>query len=101
MSATKTITLEQWQIKEMLQNIEDADGKISFRSICNQSDKVYGTSGSNLRRAFQRKWDKVHRMKIGKYVKYLEKYDVGLSAGTQKNSVTQLISKATHLLKKT
>ena len=81
------LRLEDWQIKELLVDIEKAGGRLvkgDFLNVCNQSNRIYGSPGSDLRRAFQKILSNYNRHKPLSYLNLLQQYDIQPSPATQR-----------------
>jgi hypothetical protein len=85
-------SLQLWQVKQLLQDVEETSRySINFLETCNFCPKIYGESGSLLRRAFQKKLEHLKRLTVEKYVHLLKRSEVEPGLATQR-----LLSEAEH-----
>jgi hypothetical protein len=84
--------LEDWQVKELLIDIEKIGGRgktNQFLEICNRNVRIYGSSGSEKRRRFQRALENLKRRKPQSYLDLVLKHDVQPSAATLREAEVQ------------
>jgi hypothetical protein len=80
-----TTVLDPFQLKQLLQDVEakDMDRKeVSLLNICNDDKRLYGTKGSDIRRAYQLKFNYIKGWPIDRYIDCLELHGVAPSATT-------------------
>ena len=81
----KPPVLEDWQFKELLIDIEKLGGREetdNFLEVCNNNQRIYGFSGTDKRRQFQRALYNCKRCKPEYYFDLLLKHKVQPSAAT-------------------
>lgn len=78
--------LEPWQEKELLIDIERLGGRgqtNQFLHVWNSNVRIYGPSGSEQRRRFQRTVDNIKRRKAKSYLRLLRKYNIPPCSATE------------------
>jgi hypothetical protein len=79
--------LKPWQNKLLVERIEETNQPyrdFDLLQACNSEPRIFGTSGTDLRRAYQYKFKYLKKLSIDKYVKFLRKHDQNPSATTQR-----------------
>ena len=85
MNKDEKCDLKAWQLKELLQDVEDQNierANVNGLIIWNSNPKMYGEPGSNTRKAFQYKWVNWKVISTRSYMQLLSKYEVDPSQRT-------------------
>jgi len=87
MSRKNLPKLKEPQVKQLLLDVENT-GKsrqeVILHYICDDCERFYGDPASDLRRAYQKKWQYFKKLETQAYVSLLLKFGVKPGAGTQR-----------------